>query len=203
MHEDLHLAAAPCFIRRVAGRRKVPDLLQAQFPGRHDAADAEFLHQFHRLRVIHRGLGRQVDRQFRKVLSQHTDQTHVRRDDGIRADLPQRRRIVESVRQLPVLQQSIEGHVDLHAALVGIADGIPEPGQGEILSLCAGIKTGAAQIDRVRTVIDCCIKLRRSSDRRKQFRYSSHYFFTLKDDFRPTILLKTLSSSVVSSGSAM
>jgi hypothetical protein len=96
------------------------DLGQRQFPGQVEAHRPLPQPEPGGQAVGDIGLGREVDRQFRGQAPGPQQDAGVRDDQGVHADLPQFQEIGVQARQVVVMGEDIDRHIDLHPMGMGV-----------------------------------------------------------------------------------
>ena len=147
-----------------------PDLLEGQFPGRHDPFHAEPLEKAHGFRPRDRHLRRRVERKARAPLMEPGQNTDVLHDRSVQPLFVQVLRETDSLLQFALFCEDIERQVHFFAENMGLPDGSDDVFPGKVLRVRPRAEFLAAQIHGVRTCFHRAEKSLPASGRREEFR---------------------------------
>ena len=132
-----------------AGIRHALELRQRAFARRHHTRKAEIAEQLRALRVVDRHLRAGMQRQLRKALPGDANHAQILHDGRVHAGANQQLKHIAQVVHLALLDQRIDGHIDLSAPLVRVLDRFLELLIVKIARIAARAESCIAQIDGV------------------------------------------------------
>ena len=152
--------------------RDIADLLQTQLAREHHAAAAQLRRRLRSGEIVHAHLRARVQRQVRQRLVQHTQQSQILHQHGVRPQLGGAPGKVHRLRHLPVAHKGVHRYVHLAAPDAAIAHGLGKFLIREIIRAPTGVVGPEAQINRVRPVLHRRDDGVGTSGGRKQFQHS-------------------------------
>ena len=111
-----------------------PDIGQAHFPGHDDAAGTEVMPELDTGPVGRIGLGRNVDGQFRHELAGQTENPRIGNEQGVYAYIPQKAQVIRQSREVFIVRENIDRHMDPFSPFMGIGHGFFQLIPGEIVT---------------------------------------------------------------------
>ena len=155
----------------------IGDLLPAQLPGQHHPAHAHLRRGLDPGQIVQAHLGAGVQRDIRQGLAHGLDEAQVLDDDAVGPQVGGQPGRIHRRPDLPVVDQGVQGHIDLAAPDPAVAHGLGKFLVGEVLRAPAGVEVPHAQVHRVRAVLHGGDHGFGRSGGREKFHHSLYYSF--------------------------
>ena len=133
---------------------QIGDLVSAQLPAHHHPGHAQVGGGFGPVQGVDGHLGAGVEGQVRRHLAAHPRHAQVLHQQGVHAHLADLIHQLGGLGQLPVVEEGVEGEIDLDPAEVAVLDGLLEGGFVEVDCVAAVVEVAIAQVDGVSTALD-------------------------------------------------
>ena len=136
------------------GRGQQLHLGQRQLARQGDALGAQAGRRAHTGQVMGVHLGGQMQRRFGQRARQLAGQADVLHDEPVGAGTPRLAHALQGLLHLAGQNDRVHGDVDRHAALVGIAAGLAQGFDGEVVGAAPGVERFQSQIDGIGARLD-------------------------------------------------
>ena len=111
---------------------RVPDHVQAALPGQHHPHAAQRPGKAHAADIVQGHLGTGMHRQIRKARAEHIRHGQVLHQYAVHPQAVEQRQHLPHLRQLPILDEGVHGHMDAHPVQVAVVHGLGQLGAVEV-----------------------------------------------------------------------
>ena len=133
---------------------QIGDLISAQLSTDHHSGHPQVGGGFGAVQGVDGHLGAGVEGQVRRHLAAHPRHAQILYQQGIYAHLADLIHQLGGLGQFSVVEEGIEGEIDLDPAEVAVLDGLLEGGFVEIHCIASGVKVAVSQVDGVSAALD-------------------------------------------------